>query len=44
MAEHKHGSMDSSVQEKTYASFITFITRTTIALIVLALFLAIFAA
>ncbi|MFW8635739.1 aa3-type cytochrome c oxidase subunit IV [Cribrihabitans pelagius] len=44
MAEHQHGSMDSSVQEKTYASFITFLTRGSIALIVVVLLLAIFAA
>ncbi|WP_417838596.1 aa3-type cytochrome c oxidase subunit IV [Tritonibacter scottomollicae] len=43
MAEHKHGTMDSSVQEKTYAGFMTFVTRVTIALVVFALFLAVFA-
>ncbi len=43
MADHKHGTMDSSVQEQTYNSFITFITRSSIALVFVALFLAVFA-
>ncbi|MGR3760494.1 aa3-type cytochrome c oxidase subunit IV [Roseobacteraceae bacterium NS-SX3] len=44
MADHKHGSMDTSVQEQTYAGFITFVARFSIALIIFAVFLAIFAA
>ncbi|MEP4036886.1 MULTISPECIES: aa3-type cytochrome c oxidase subunit IV [unclassified Pseudophaeobacter] len=43
MAEHKHGTMDSKVQEDTYAGFITFTTRSAIFLVILALFLAVFA-
>ncbi|MCG7621951.1 MULTISPECIES: aa3-type cytochrome c oxidase subunit IV [unclassified Epibacterium] len=43
MAEHKHGTMDTTVQEQTYAGFMTFVTRFCIALVVFALFLAIFA-
>ncbi|CUH87752.1 Cytochrome c oxidase subunit 4 [Phaeobacter sp. CECT 5382] len=43
MADHKHGTMDITVQEDTYEGFIRFTTRFTIFLIVLALFLAIFA-
>jgi len=43
MAEHKHGTMDIKVQEKTYADFIAFTTRFGIFLVVLALFLAVFA-
>ncbi len=43
MAEHKHGTMDSSVQEKTFAGFITFVTRSCIALALFAIFLAVFA-
>ncbi|MFT6456809.1 aa3-type cytochrome c oxidase subunit IV [Pseudophaeobacter arcticus] len=43
MAEHKHGTMDAKVQEETYAGFITFITRFAIFLVLLALFLAVFA-
>lgn len=43
MAEHQHGSMNIDVQEKVYAGFLTFITRSCIALVFFALFLAIFA-
>ncbi len=43
MADHKHGSMDSTVQEQTYANFITFVTRFCVATIVFVLFLAVFA-
>ena len=34
MAEHKHGSMDIAVQEKTFAGFITFVARAVIAILV----------
>ena len=34
MADHEHGSMDTSVQEKTFAGFMTLVTRTSIAIIV----------
>lgn len=43
MAEHKHGTMDISVQEKAYQGFVTFLIRSGIALLVFAIFLAIFA-
>ena len=43
MADHQHGSMDITTQEKVYAGFLTFITRSAIALVIFALFLAIFA-
>ncbi|WP_264211009.1 aa3-type cytochrome c oxidase subunit IV [Leisingera thetidis] len=43
MAEHQHGTMDTTVQEKVYAGFLTFITRSCIVLIFFALFLAVFA-
>jgi len=43
MAEHKHGTMDTNVQEQTYTGFMTFITRACIALIGFTVFLAIFA-
>lgn len=43
MAEHKHGTMDISAQEQTYHSFMTFVTRFCIAMVVFALFLAVFA-
>ena len=40
MAEHKHGEMDISEQEKTFASFMSLATKATIAIIVLLIFLA----
>ncbi|WP_394154642.1 aa3-type cytochrome c oxidase subunit IV [Loktanella salsilacus] len=40
MAEHKHGEMDITAQEKTYDSFIWFVSRGTIAIIVFLIFLA----
>jgi hypothetical protein len=40
MAEHKHGSMDITTQEKTFEGFIKFSVRTTIAIIVLLIFIA----
>lgn len=42
MAEHKHGSMDTREQEKTFAGFMSFTTRTVIAIIVLLILMAIF--
>ncbi|KXF89462.1 aa3-type cytochrome c oxidase subunit IV [Phaeobacter inhibens] len=43
MADHKHGSMDITVQEKTYNGFLKFTTRFCIAALLFAVFLAIFA-
>lgn len=43
MAEHQHGSMDTTTQEQVYSGFLTFVTRSCIALVFVALFLAIFA-
>lgn len=43
MAEHKHGSMDISVQEKTFDGFITFTIRALIVIFALCVFLAVFA-
>ena len=40
MAEHKHGEMDISVQEKTFDGFMNMVTKTTIGIIVLLVFLA----
>lgn len=40
MAEHKHGSMDISVQEKTFDGFITFTIRTVIVILVAVVLLA----
>ncbi len=42
MAEHKHGDMDITVQEKTFEGFITWVTRVAIFSIGLLIFLAIF--
>ncbi len=44
MAEHKHGSMDISVQEKTFDGFITFTIRSLIAIFAIVVFLVIFGA
>ncbi|WP_226782005.1 aa3-type cytochrome c oxidase subunit IV [Oceaniglobus trochenteri] len=40
MAEHKPGSMNIEAQEKTFAGFITFVTRASIAIIVVLILLA----
>ncbi|MAM63605.1 aa3-type cytochrome c oxidase subunit IV [Maritimibacter sp. UBA3975] len=41
MAEHKQGSMDISVQEKTFEGFIKFSVRSVVAIIVVLILLAI---
>lgn len=41
MAEHKHGSMDTSAQEKAFDGFIKITTRSTIVIIVALILLAI---
>ena len=43
MAEHKHGTMDISVQEKTFAGFIKVSTWTVVAVVLILLFMAVFA-
>jgi cation diffusion facilitator CzcD-associated flavoprotein CzcO len=40
MADHKHGEMDVSVQEKTFDGFMKMVTRTTIGIIIFLIFLA----
>lgn len=40
MADHKHGEMDISVQEKTFDGFMKFVTRGAIICIVILIFLA----
>lgn len=40
MAEHKHGSMDVEVQEKTFAGFVRFTTNAVIVIIVMLILLA----
>lgn len=41
MAKHTHGSMDIEDQEKTFAGFIRWVTRATIAIIIGLILLAI---
>lgn len=43
MAEHEHGSMDTDVQEKTFNGFMTWVTRTSIAIVVILVLMAVFA-
>lgn len=42
MAEHKHGEMDSKVQEETFDGFMRFTTWSVIAILVLIVGMAIF--
>ncbi|SFD55949.1 aa3 type cytochrome c oxidase subunit IV [Sulfitobacter brevis] len=42
MAEHEHGSMNYDVQRKTFDGFMSFVTKTSIAIIVLLVLMAIF--
>lgn len=42
MAEYKHGSMNIEAQEKTFASFMTFVVRSVIVIFFILLFLAVF--
>lgn len=42
MADHKHGEMDTKVQEKTFDGFMSFSGKTIIAIIVLLVLMAIF--
>lgn len=42
MSDHKHGEMDISVQEKTFAGFVTWSKYVAIASIGILIFLAIF--
>ncbi|MBB3993205.1 hypothetical protein GGR95_000833 [Sulfitobacter undariae] len=43
MAEHEHGSMNSEENQKMFDAFITFVTRSSIAIIGVLIFMAIFA-
>ncbi len=40
MADHKHGEMDTSVQEKTFDGFISMVTKGSIIIIVALILLA----
>ena len=42
MAEHKHGDMDITTQEKTFEGFVNFVIRTVIVILVAVILLAIF--
>lgn len=42
MADHKHGEMDITTQEKTFAGFITWSKNVVIVAILVLIFLAIF--
>jgi fumarate reductase subunit C len=42
MAEHKHGSMDTAVHEKTFNGFVKFVKNAVIVIIVVLILLAIF--
>lgn len=43
MAEHEHGTMNSEAQEKTFDGFVKFVSRASIVIIGILLFLALFA-
>jgi hypothetical protein len=43
MAEHKHGEMDTTAQEKTFEGFMSMTTKVTIGIIVFLIFLALVA-
>lgn len=42
MAEHKHGSMDVSTQEKVFEGFISFTIRSVMVILVLVVIMAVF--
>lgn len=42
MADHKHGSMDTTEQEKTFGGFIRFAVWTVVVIIAVLVFLALF--
>jgi len=42
MAEHEHGSMNIEVQEKTYAGFMSFVTKAVIIILFILVVMAIF--
>lgn len=43
MAEHKHGEMDVTTHEKTFAGFINFTIKSVYVIIAILIFMAIFA-
>ena len=40
MAEHKHGEMDTSVQEKTFEGFMSMVTKATVIILISLVLLA----
>ncbi|MCA0846546.1 aa3-type cytochrome c oxidase subunit IV [Salipiger thiooxidans] len=44
MAEHKHGTMDITDQEKTFHGFIKFVIRSVVVIFVIVVIMAIFGA
>lgn len=44
MAEHKHGSMDITQHQKTFDGFMRYVVRSSIAIIVVLILLALFGA
>ncbi len=42
MAEHKHGSMDITTQEKTFNGFMNFVAKSVMVILALVVLLAIF--
>ena len=40
MADHKHGEMNTFVQEKTFEGFVKFMTRSAVVIILILLFIA----
>ena len=44
MADHKHGEMDITVQEKTFDGFISMVTKGTVVIIVALILLALIGA
>ena len=40
MAEYKHGSMDTRVQQKTFDTFVSMVTKGSIAVILILIFMA----
>ncbi|MBP0483744.1 aa3-type cytochrome c oxidase subunit IV [Sagittula salina] len=44
MAEHKHGSMDITVQEKTFEGFINFTIKSVMVILFLVIVMAVFGA
>jgi fumarate reductase subunit C len=40
MAEHKHGEMDTTEQEKTFEGFVTFVIKTVLVILALVILMA----